>query len=352
MRALDLAALAAAFCVSAWTAARLSGTAFGSRFLDEPNERSLHEVPVPRTGGLAILAGLAAGAAVLAVAGRWVSAGAAEFAWLGAAVLALSAISFLDDSRGVSPAIRLVVQLAACAAAVFGLGLALDRLHAPFLGEIRMGALALPLTIVGLAWFVNLYNFMDGMDGLAGCMAVIGCGFLAIGAGRVGDAPLAFASLVVSAAAAGFLLSNLPPARIFLGDVGSITLGFLCGALSLAAIRRGDGDVWFPVLVFLPFLFDSGFTLARRISRRERPWKAHREHLYQRVVLAGWSRRKTLSCAAAAMVVSGALGLWRQTLSGSGRDVILVVGLVLFAGIAAAARNLERRPKMAGSDRS
>ena len=308
MKSTDLAAFGAAFGVSAWTAVRLSRGALGSRFLDQPNARSLHEVPVPRTGGLAVLAGLAVGAVILAAAGSRVSIGAPAVAWLGAAALALAVVSLLDDSKGVSPAIRLGVHLAACAAAVLALDLSIESPR-----RILPGALAASLTVVALAWFVNLYNFMDGMDGLAGSMAVIGCGFLAIGAARAGDSSRAVASLTVSAASAGFLVSNLPPARIFLGDVGSIPLGFFCGALSLYGVSRGDFSARFPVLVFSLFLFDATFTLARRFLRGELPWRAHRDHLYQRLVLAGWSHKTVLAWAVAAMAAAGSAALWLET---------------------------------------
>jgi len=295
-------AVAAAFGVSAWSAVLLCRAGKGSRFLDRPNERSLHQVPVPRTGGLAVLAGLVAGVAVLAALGGRVLSGAPADAYLAGSALTLAAVSLLDDWKGVSPAIRLAVHLAACAAAVLALHLFAAR---PALYGL--------VSVVALAWFVNLYNFMDGMDGLAGSMTVIGCAVLAIGAGRAGDLSLALASLVVSAAAAGFLVFNFPPAEIFLGDVGSIPLGFICGSLSLAGVSRGDFGPWFPILVFAPFLFDATTTLARRLARGEVPWRAHRDHLYQRLVLAGWSQGRTLAWAVAVMVAAGCAALWLQS---------------------------------------
>jgi UDP-GlcNAc:undecaprenyl-phosphate/decaprenyl-phosphate GlcNAc-1-phosphate transferase len=293
-------AMAAAFGVSAWSAVLLSRAGAGSRFLDRPNERSLHQVPVPRTGGLAVLAGLASGAAVLLAVGGRVLTGMPADAWLAGAALALAAVSLLDDWKGISPAIRLAVHLAACAAAALAL-----HLFAP---RALFGLLA----VVALAWFVNLYNFMDGMDGLAGSMTVIGCAVLAIGAGRAGDLRLAIASLVVAAATAGFLVSNLPPARVFLGDVGSIPLGFFCGVLSLTGVSRGDFRPWFPILVFAPFLFDATATLARRLLAGEAPWRAHRDHLYQRLVLKGWSQGRMLAWAVALMLAAGSAALWLQ----------------------------------------
>ena len=299
--AADLAILTVVFLASAWLTGRFAAGRIASRILDRPTERSLHAVPLPRTGGVAILASLFAGTALMAV---WRPAvRATGLGWLGVPVLALAAVSLWDDRRGLPPGLRLSVHLVACGIVVRGLDLSVDRIHVPLLGEVRFGVLAFPLTVLALTWFVNLYNFMDGMDGLAGGMTVIGCGFLALAAARAEDPLVVRFCLLVAAAAGGFLLYNRPPAKIFLGDVGSIPLGFLAGVFSLLGIRDGAFDVWFPFLVFSPFLFDATFTLARRIARGEQPWKAHREHLYQRTVLAGWSQRKTLVAACALMAL-------------------------------------------------
>jgi UDP-N-acetylmuramyl pentapeptide phosphotransferase/UDP-N-acetylglucosamine-1-phosphate transferase len=133
---------------------------------------------------------------------------------------------------------------------------------------------------------------MDGSDGLAGGMALIGFGALAIAAQLAGFAPLALACASIAAAAAGFLLHNFPPARVFLGDSGSVPLGLLVGLLGALGAAIGAWAWWFPVMVFSPFIVDASVTILRRLSKRERIWIAHRSHFYQRLALSGWSRRK------------------------------------------------------------
>jgi UDP-N-acetylmuramyl pentapeptide phosphotransferase/UDP-N-acetylglucosamine-1-phosphate transferase len=169
---------------------------------------------------------------------------------------------------------------------------------------------AMAIIGAGLAilWMTNLYNFMDGMDGLAASMAVFGFGTYAALGWRAGDAPFAATCLATAGAAAGFLLHNRPPARIFMGDLGAVVLGFLAAAYTLHAVRAGLFPLWLGALVFAPFIADATATLARRAWRREAVWRAHRTHLYQRAALA-FGTRRTLAgyvlwmaaCAAAAL---------------------------------------------------
>jgi UDP-N-acetylmuramyl pentapeptide phosphotransferase/UDP-N-acetylglucosamine-1-phosphate transferase len=254
-------------------------------FLDRPNARSLHSSPVPRIGGLGLMA-----SALLGI----VLAGGPPAAAGGALVLMLP--SLLDDWRGLPAGLRLALHLCASTAFV--------RLALPGVSPLVWAALA-----VGLAWMTNLYNFMDGSDGLAGGMAVIGFGVYALAAALAGHTSLAHACLCVSAAAAGFLVWNFAPARVFLGDSGSIPLGFLAGAIGLYGYREGAWPIWFPLLVFGPFVADASVTLARRALRGERVWQAHRSHYYQRVILLGWRHRRTALSEYALMLASGGVAV-------------------------------------------
>jgi UDP-N-acetylmuramyl pentapeptide phosphotransferase/UDP-N-acetylglucosamine-1-phosphate transferase len=159
--------------------------------------------------------------------------------------------------------------------------------------------------MLAVMWMTNLYNFMDGADGLAGGMAAIGFGALALAA-WMGDAPgLAAFCAAIAAAALAFLRFNFPPARVFMGDAGSIPLGFLAASLGILGAVQ---DVWpglFPLLVFSPFILDASVTLARRGLRGEKIWQAHRSHYYQRVVLLGASHRQ-LALAAYGLMLGGA----------------------------------------------
>jgi UDP-GlcNAc:undecaprenyl-phosphate/decaprenyl-phosphate GlcNAc-1-phosphate transferase len=166
---------------------------------------------------------------------------------------------------------------------------------------------ALVGAILAVVWMTNLYNFMDGADGLAGGMAAIGFGALALGA-WLGDAPrLAAFCAAIAAAALAFLRFNFPPARVFMGDAGSIPLGFLAAALGILGAQQNVWPWLFPLLVFSPFIVDASVTLARRGLRGERIWQAHRSHYYQRVVLLGASHRQLALAAYALMLTMAAL---------------------------------------------
>ncbi|MGQ0525744.1 MAG: MraY family glycosyltransferase [Betaproteobacteria bacterium] len=256
--------------------------------LDHPNERSLHQLPIPRTGGVAIQAGIGL---------AWWMAAPGLPLLLVVAWCVLVLVSFYDDMRGLPAAARLAVHLIAA------LAVATDGIAA------QHGHLAAFLTAVLIAWMTNLYNFMDGADGLAGGMTLLGFSFYGVAAWLAGDAPLAIISASVAAAAAAFLAFNLHPARLFMGDVGSVPLGFLAGSLGLCGWLRGHWEWWFPLLVFSPFVVDATVTLGRRLARRERIWVAHRDHYYQRLVQLGWGHRKTAWAEYALMAACGLAGL-------------------------------------------
>ena len=273
--------------VVAFVALRILLFRFAAFGLDEPNARSLHQRAVPRTGGIAVLAGAAVS---LAFGGSAL--------WLPlACALALAAVSFLDDLFDLSAAPRLAAHAAAAGLLAWYV---LSPMHPAEL-------VALGLAIV---WITNLFNFMDGSDGLAGGMATVGFGAYGLAASFSADYPLAVVCWCAAAACTAFLFHNFHPARIFMGDVGSIPLGFLAGGLGVLGWRDDVWPLWFPLLVFGPFIGDATVTLLKRALRRERVWQAHRDHYYQRLVRMGFGHRRTayieyaamLACAAAALL--------------------------------------------------
>ncbi len=251
--------------------------------LDEPNQRSLHDRPVPRAGGVGILLAVAIGA--VHADGPWLVTTLA---------LALAAVSAADDQFDLPIALRFVAHFIAALGLWAGGGL--PAMSWP-------GSLA---AIVAVVWMTNLYNFMDGADGLAGGMALFGfaaCGYAGF---QGGDAQMGLVCGCIAAGAAGFLLFNFHPARIFMGDVGSIPLGFLAAALGLEGMRRDLWPLWFPIAVFSPFIVDASLTLLRRVLRGERFWQAHREHHYQVMVRSGLGHRTTALLWYALMAAAGA----------------------------------------------
>jgi UDP-N-acetylmuramyl pentapeptide phosphotransferase/UDP-N-acetylglucosamine-1-phosphate transferase len=254
--------------------------------LDRPNDRSLHERPVPRTGGLAVIAGIATAFALGALE-LWVPM---TLAFL------LAALSFLDDLYTLRSSWRLGGHLAAACVVVWYV---LSPMH-----PVEMA-----LLILAVAWITNLYNFMDGSDGLAGGMALIGFAAYALAAWLANEMALAALAVGIAAAAGAFLLFNFHPARIFLGDVGSIPLGFLAAALGLLGWRNDAWPLWFPLVVFGPFIGDATLTLVKRVIRGERVWRAHREHYYQRMIRMGLGHRATAYIEYAAMALCAGAAL-------------------------------------------
>jgi UDP-N-acetylmuramyl pentapeptide phosphotransferase/UDP-N-acetylglucosamine-1-phosphate transferase len=306
-----LGAAALSFVV-AFTAVRVLLSRFGRFALDQPNERSLHVQPVPRTGGIAILAGTAV-VAVFIGGELWLPMLLA---------LLLAALSFYDDVRELKRRIRFSAHFAAAALFVWYVAGPMDPL-------------AMLVLVLAAVWMTNLYNFMDGADGVAGGMALIGFGAYALGAWLAGHEGLAALCAAIAAASAAFLGYNFHPARIFLGDVGSIPLGFLAAALGILGWHADAWPLWFPVLVFGPFNADATITLLRRLLRREQVWRAHRDHYYQRIVRMGLGHRAAALigyavmafCAAAALLGRGQPPAIQALAFGAGSAALGVMAL-------------------------
>lgn len=265
--------------------------------LDVPNERSSHVVPTPRGGGVGIVAGVAVGLAVWLAFGGVFSVRAAG--WIVGALL-VAGVSFADDLRGLPVLPRLGTHLVASVLVTLA-------------GVQDVGGLFALYLVLAFLWIVlltNLYNFMDGIDGLAAVQAVIGGAAFALAGALFGNALLLSAGAVLSAASLGFLVYNLPPARLFMGDVSSTFLGFSFASLMLLG-NLGVGGSRVPLyvgaLILAPFLFDGVVTLLRRVARREAWWRPHRSHFYQRLVQTGLSHGAVTGLyGLAALVAAGA----------------------------------------------
>jgi len=296
---------------------------------DDPNSRSMHADSIPRAGGYAIWAGFVP----VAVLSPPPFALAGLAGWL-PAWLAVALVSAADDARGVRPAVRLAVHGVAalvCAYALWrGATVGAALVPAGALAWVEVLGMAL-----AMAWTANLYNFMDGSDGLAATMAVAGFGAYAAAAQHAGADGAAFAAL--AAAALAFLAVNRPRATMFLGDVGSVPIGFVAAAFGLSGALTGLWPGWFPVLVFLPFIADATVTLARRAARGEHLAMAHRDHYYQRLNRMGAGHGGTLVAYAMAMAACAGTALYcLMRAPGSGFAALgfaCVVCFILFGAI-------------------
>ncbi len=286
------------FLLSMWLTRQFLSPSSWVRVMDHPNERSLHSEPTPRVGGLAIMSAffivVLAGALLLGVVISPV---------LLLCALAIMVISFLDDCYSISAAIRFGIHLAvAMVLVVSDFQLTLVELL-PGWSWLWPEPVALLFSFVFVVWLVNLYNFMDGMDGFAAGMAIAGFSCFALLGWQAQHQSFIAANLIVVGAVLGFLRFNFPPARIFMGDAGSSTLGFLVAAFTLWASVDGIFPLWIAVLVFSPFIVDASVTLLRRLFAGERVWEAHKRHNYQRLVESGWGHRKTVLYAYLLMIL-------------------------------------------------
>jgi Fuc2NAc and GlcNAc transferase len=274
-----------ALIVSALCCAQVLNYARRHKLFDRPNERSLHAQPIPSGGGAGMLIstticllGLSIfGYLPIAVMTVWIVCG-----------FCLGLLGWIDDHRGIGTGLRFVIQLVIATSFIVGLLRVTSTELPAWLTEnyhivVAVGAL-------GTVWIINLTNFMDGSDGYAASEGVLVAGIGGIVAGQSGGHWTQLVGLCVAGGAAGFLIWNWHPAKIFMGDVGSYFLGFQFAGLIAVDIVNGVGP-WVWLILFTPFVVDASLTLGLRIVTRRAWWTAHRSHLYQRMILGGYSHR-------------------------------------------------------------
>jgi UDP-N-acetylmuramyl pentapeptide phosphotransferase/UDP-N-acetylglucosamine-1-phosphate transferase len=264
--------------------------------LDIPNQRSSHSRPTPRGGGLAVAVVTVLGWVALGIAFQPAMCGSALWAYaLGAGMIAL--VSWFDDLYSLSPLARLAVHALAAFLAVFVLGY-WQRIPLPTGQNLGLGYAGPVITAVWIIGLTNAYNFMDGSDGIAAIQAVVAAAGWACLGWLAGAQPVVNLSLLLAAASLGFLLHNWPPAGIFMGDVGSAFLGYSFAVLPLIALRENGplaaASPLIGLLLVWPFVFDAALTFLRRLARGEHVLAPHRSHLYQRLIIAGYSHRFVL----------------------------------------------------------
>ncbi len=276
------------------------------RVMDIPNARSSHSRPTPKSGGIAIVATFVIGSLITYFVAE-IARIEDRFFWgyvISAVLLAI--VSFVDDIAQKTFLAKVMTQVL-CVSVVLASGVVLTRLAIPHWGEVQLGWLGYALTFLWILGLTNTYNFMDGLDGLAAGVAVIAAGFLCAIALEQKSVFVYISSYVLLAGAAGFLLLNFPPARIFMGDVGSAFLGFTFATLAVIGSSLDLGRLSFyivPMLLF-HFIFDTVFTFFRRLLRREKVYVAHRTHLYQLLNSLGYSHRAVCLFHYAITVVQG-----------------------------------------------
>jgi UDP-N-acetylmuramyl pentapeptide phosphotransferase/UDP-N-acetylglucosamine-1-phosphate transferase len=299
------------------------------QILDIPNERSSHTRPIPRGGGLPIVIVTLAG-----VIFSWLR----DPAWAWPALLAygvgaglISVISGLDDLHSLPNCVRFAAHSLGAILAILGFGY-WYTVSIPFLGPVSLGWLGLPVTFLWLVGLTNAYNFMDGIDGIAGGQGVVaGLGWGLLG-WQAESSMVTALGLLLAVCSLGFLWHNWPPARIFMGDVGSAFLGYSFAVLAVVAAQSDSRLVVAGVLLVGPFVFDTVFTFLRRLWAGENVFTAHRSHLYQRLVIAGHSHRSvTLLYAGLAFVITLLALSWSTRIQGADAVLLVAVLAICFA---------------------
>lgn len=250
--------------------------ALARSLLDIPNERSSHSVPTPRGGGVAIVASFLCMLPVM----DWLGLVSSQMACglLGGGLL-VAMLGFADDHGHIAARWRLVGHFAAAGWALFWIGglAPVSILSAP----VDLGVAGTLLAMLYLVWMLNLYNFMDGIDGLASAEAICACLGSCLVYGVTGHVDLIWVPLALSAAVGGFLCWNMPPARIFMGDAGSGFLGLILAAISLHAAWASTDLLWCWIILLGVFVVDATWTLLRRLLNGDKVYEAHRSHAYQ-----------------------------------------------------------------------
>ncbi len=292
---------------------------------DVPNDRSLHVTPTPRNGGLGVLAAILTGWFACWIFGYFDNTQLS----IAAIMLGLAVLGYFDDRFDLRSSIRFAAHFAAAGFAIFVLG-PIESIQLPWTLKIQLGFAAIPFTLLFIVWMINLYNFMDGMDGFAGGMTFFGFTTFAILFAMQNNTEYAVSVLVPATAAIGFLLYNFPPAKIFLGDAGSTAIGFLSATSMMVASIENSIPVWVSVMIFSPFIIDATVTLLTRILKKEKFWAAHRTHFYQRLVTSGLSHRKVVVCEYLLMFTVSCLGIAAAYKTAS-RPILFFFWLLIFS---------------------
>jgi Fuc2NAc and GlcNAc transferase len=330
-------ALAASFAGTSLLALGLRAVLLRRAILDIPNERSSHQVPVPRGGGIAFVVPCVAGLAAATLAGS----GAEGSLAAATGIAGVGAVGLVDDIRGVRPSVRLAVHLACGTLATW-------TAAAMLAGTLGVPAVALAVSLsLAAAWFVNMVNFMDGIDGIAGAEGafVLGAaGALAVAGTDGASPPVARCALLCAASVAGFTAVNMSRLRIFMGDCGSGALGLLVAWLLATAVASGALSPWSALALPAAFTADAGVTLARRLAAGKSPIAAHRTHAYQRLVRRGAGHRAvTLGYAAINLAVVLPVA-WMAGKAPAPVAAAMVAGLHAALGTAAFALGAGREP--------
>lgn len=300
------------------------------RIMDEPNHRSSHVKAVPRAGGVSVVITFYIGLAFTWFLGEFENVEPGLLLGFVFSTLMIAVISLIDDITDQSALVKLFTQMVAVAIVLY-LGITLDEIAVPGLGYVELGLISYVVSFFWILGLTNAYNFMDGLDGLAGGVAAIAGLFFMVITFYQGSSFAYIISYSLLAGALGFLFLNFPPAKIILGDVGSAFLGFVFAALAIIATRYDESRTSFlvmPMLLF-NFIYDTSYTLIRRFVAGKKVLAAHREHLYQLMNRSGFSHMEVVLTQYCMVFLQGLGALWIVNIPGDERMLVFVPFLAL-----------------------
>ncbi len=297
--------------------------------VDQPNARKVHVKPVPRMGGVAIYAAFVVGVLALGVYSRQIAA-------LLVAGSMVMLVGFVDDVRGISPKVKLLGQLAAALVLVYGGSFRVQFITNPLDGGlISLGILAVPVTVLWLVGISNAVNLIDGLDGLSAGVSAIAALCMAGVCLAQGNTLAAALAVILVGAAVGFLRYNFNPAKTFMGDCGSLFLGFILGAIAIMGLSKGATivSIFIPLIIMGIPIFDTFFAIIRRMFLHKPIFEADKGHLHHSLLSLGLSHKQTVLAIYAISLVMGLGAVLMAVLTSSQAVVILVlITIFTFAG--------------------
>ena len=309
--------------------------------MDVPNQRSSHQNPTPLGGGLAIVVSFLL---VMLLVGLFQSNNTRQYWGLIINGLIIAAIGFLDDLYNLRRTPRIIAWVLIAALSMI-FGIELKSISLPIIGIIQFGILSPLITFLWLIGMTNLFNFMDGIDGLAGFEALVVAGFLSGIAFYTGNGLVFTASVIIFGAVLGFLPHNFPKAKVFMGDGGSNFLGYIFAALAVIGSQSDNNQISFiiPVILLSLFLLDGGTTLIKRVPKGKDWLEPHRDHYYQRLIKLGISHKNVTLLYSALNLLLGVIALLVQKTNERLSLVLILISVVPFLIVMIITREFERR---------
>ena len=295
------------------------------RIMDEPNHRSSHVKAVPRAGGVSVVITFYIGICITWLLGEFEGVQASLLIGFLFSTFLIAAISLIDDITDQSALVKLVTQMIAVVI-VLSLGITLDEIAIPVVGYVDLGVVGYVISFFWILGLTNSFNFMDGLDGLAGGVTAIAGLFFMIITFTEGSSFVYIISYSLLAGALGFLFLNFPPAKIILGDVGAAFLGFVFAVLAIIATRYDESRTSFLVIPLLTFnlIYDTSYTFLRRLAQGKNVLEAHREHLYQLMNRSGFSHMEVVLTQYCMVFMQGLGALWIVNIPGNERMLVFI----------------------------